>query len=81
MPVLGHTFVGLAIAVSTRPFARRHPKPPGTGATSELWLPAVVTLAYLPDIVAQLGVLAGWSESRLLGHSALFAVAVSLLSP
>jgi hypothetical protein len=42
-----------------------------------LWLPAAVTLAYLPDIVAQLGLLAGWSNARLLGHSVLFAVAVS----
>ena len=37
----------------------------------------MVALAYLPDIVAQLGVVAGWSASRLLGHSVLFAVAVS----
>ncbi len=77
MPVLGHAFVRLAIGVSTKPSARGRTGPPGTEAVSALWLPAVVALAYLPDIVAQLGLLAGWSASRLLGHSVLFAVAVS----
>lgn len=77
MPVLGHTFVGLAIGVSTKPSARRHSEPPGIAAASALWLPAVVVLAYLPDIVAQLGLIAGWSDGRLLGHSVLFALAVS----
>jgi len=77
MPVLGHAFVGLAIGVSTKPSARRLSEPPGIWAASALWLPAVVTLAYLPDMVAQLGLIAGWSDSRLLGHSVMFAVVVS----
>ena len=77
MPVLGHAFVGLAIGISTRPSAQRPSETVGMGAASISWLPAVVTLAYLPDIVAQLGLLAGWSDSRLLGHSVIFAVAVS----
>lgn len=77
MPVLGHAFVGLAIGVSTKPSARGRSEPPGIGAASALWLPAVVALAYLPDIVAQLGFIAGWSDNRLLGHSVMFAVAVS----
>jgi hypothetical protein len=37
----------------------------------------VVTLSYLPDIVAQLGLIAGWNDGRLLGHSVMFAAAVS----
>jgi len=77
MPVLGHAFAGLVIGVSTEPSARGRSEPPGIGAPSALWLPAVVVLAYLPDIVAQLGLIAGWSDSRLLGHSVIFAVAVS----
>src|SRR5882724_3452872 len=77
MPVLGHAFVGLTIAVATRPSARGPSEAPAIGAASALWLPAVVVLAYLPDIVAQLGLIAGWSDSRLLGHSVIFAVAVS----
>jgi membrane-bound metal-dependent hydrolase YbcI (DUF457 family) len=77
MPVLGHAFVGLAIGVSTRPSTGEHAEPPSNGAAAILWLPVVVTLAYLPDIVSQLGHLVGWNESRLLGHSLMFAVAVS----
>jgi tetratricopeptide (TPR) repeat protein len=57
--------------------ARRHSAPPGIATASGFWLPAVVALAYLPDIVAQFGLLAGWSHSRLVGHSVWFAVAVS----
>jgi len=77
MPVLGHAFVGLAIGVSTRPSAREHSARSSLGNASALWLPAVVILAYLPDIVAQLGLIAGWSDGRLLGHSVIFALAVS----
>jgi membrane-bound metal-dependent hydrolase YbcI (DUF457 family) len=76
MPVLGHAFVGLAIGVSTRPSTRAYAEPAGISA-SVLWLPAVVALAYFPDFVAQLGLLAGWSDSRLLGHSLVFALGVS----
>src|SRR5262245_19534939 len=77
MPVLGHAFAGLAIGVATKPSTRRGAQPRGIGASSLWWLPAVVTLAYLPDIVGQLGLAAGWSDARLLGHSVMFALAVS----
>jgi len=77
MPVLGHAFAGLAIGVSISPSARERGGPPSIAARSGLWLPALVTLAYFPDIVAELGHIAGWSDSRLLGHSLLFAGAVS----
>jgi hypothetical protein len=59
MPVLGHAFAGLAIGVTTRPSALGRSEPPAIGTVSTLWLPAVVTLAYLPDIVAQLGLISG----------------------
>ncbi len=77
MPVLGHACVGLAIGVSTERSAQGHTQRPAVGAASVLWVPAVITLAYLPDIVAQLGLIAGWSDSRLLGHSIVFALALS----
>lgn len=77
MPVLGHAFVGLAIGQATAPPVRGHPGPHGLGSRAGLWLPAALTLAYLPDIVAQLGLMAGWSDGRLLGHSVIFAVAAS----
>jgi membrane-bound metal-dependent hydrolase YbcI (DUF457 family) len=63
--------------MSTRPSAPGRSEPRGIWAASVLWLPAVVTLAYLPDIIAQLGLIAGWSDGRLLGHSVMFAVVVS----
>jgi len=77
MPVLGHAFVGLGIGLAIRPAIQRRSPTPGIEARSPLWLPAVVTIAYLPDIVTQVALLAGWSDGRLLGHSAIFAVAVS----
>lgn len=77
MPVLGHAFVGLTIGVSTQISGRGDSEPGRIRVGSGLWLPAVVTLSYLPDIVAQLGLIAGWSDGRRLGHSVLFAVAVS----
>jgi len=77
MPVLGHAFVGLAIGMASRPPAEDRAQAPGASGKSEVWLPAVVLLAYLPDIIGQLGLAAGWGEGRLLGHSVLFAVAIS----
>jgi len=77
MPVLGHAFAGLAIGVCTKPSARQPSQRPAVEAVALLWLPTVVTLAYLPDIVAQLGLIAGSNDGRLLGHSVTFGVAVS----
>jgi hypothetical protein len=37
----------------------------------------MVVLSYVPDIGAQIGLAAGWRESRLLSHSLVFALAVS----
>jgi hypothetical protein len=65
MPVLGHAFAGLVLGETTRPSAPGRSEPPAIATGPELWLPAVVTLAYLPDIVAQLGLIAGWSDGRL----------------
>src|SRR5262245_3436825 len=74
MPVLGHACVGLAIGAFSQPSTSERSR----GITSSsMWLPAVVTLAYLPDIIAQLTLMVGWSDGRFLGHSILFAVAIS----
>jgi membrane-bound metal-dependent hydrolase YbcI (DUF457 family) len=79
MPVLGHAFVGLTIGVATRPNMAMPSNASGGASASACWLPAMVGLAYLPDIVAQLGLMAGWWEGRLLGHSLVFAIAASPL--
>jgi membrane-bound metal-dependent hydrolase YbcI (DUF457 family) len=78
MPVLGHAFVGLAIGLSTRPDVHDERRASRVEAGSALWVPAAVTLSYLPDVVSHVALLAGWSDGRLLGHSVFFAVAASL---
>src|SRR5258706_9219683 len=77
MPVLGHAFVGLGFGMALRPAIQEHSQTSGGEAPSPFWLPAMVTIAYLPDVVTQAALLAGWSDGRLLGHSALFAVLAS----
>jgi membrane-bound metal-dependent hydrolase YbcI (DUF457 family) len=77
MPVLGHAFVGLGIGMAIRPVIRGPSQAPGVEARSPFWLPAIVAIAYLPDVVTQVALLAGWSDGRLLAHSVMFAVAVS----
>jgi membrane-bound metal-dependent hydrolase YbcI (DUF457 family) len=77
MPVLGHALVGLGIGMAIRPATRSRSKTAAVEARSPLWLPAVVTISYLPDIVTQVSLIVGWSDGRLLGHSAVFAVAVA----
>jgi hypothetical protein len=78
MPLLGHAFVGIATAVSVGPFpSSRPPGPLGQRRAAHLWMPAVVVLAYLPDLVTQLGLLAGLAPARAVGHSALVALALA----
>ncbi len=72
MPVLGHAFAGLTTAAYTRGSVRRR-----VGAA--LWTPALVGLAYLPDLLAQLGTLAANGGWRTATHSVLFAAAAALL--
>ena len=79
MPVLGHAFVGLAIGMSTRPPVGDCDPGLDPGKGSAFWIPAMVTLAYLPDIVTQIATLAGWSDGRLFGHSIIFAPMSSVL--
>src|SRR5262245_43009567 len=78
MPVLGHAFIGLAIGMATRPGVRNQSRGADVQAESTLWLPAAVTLAYLPDLVTQVSSLAGWTDGRLFGHSVIFAGVGSL---
>lgn len=81
MPVLGHAFVGLAMGMCTRPSlggraSARYP------LGSALWVPLAVVLAYLPDVAAQLMVLARFSKAQVISHSVLFAVlASSVIAP
>jgi membrane-bound metal-dependent hydrolase YbcI (DUF457 family) len=65
LPVLGHAFVGVATAACVRP--RTH------GLRAALWTPLLVGLAYLPDLVSQIGDLVAADRWRLATHSMLFA--------
>jgi membrane-bound metal-dependent hydrolase YbcI (DUF457 family) len=75
MPVLGHAFVGFATAVAVPP--RRSGSPQEVRAAG-VWAPALVAIAYLPDLVAQTVRLAGGGDVRQATHSLLAAL---LLSP
>lgn len=70
MPVIGHAFVGMATALSVRP-PQRAPR------VAALWLPAMVVLAYLPDIANQVVRLAGGPDARDATHSIAFAFAAA----
>ena len=72
MPVLGHAFAGLLMGEAVSP-GRTAPRP-----AKGLWVPVLVGLAYLPDIAAQPLLLAGVSQGRVVTHSVLFAVVVSV---
>jgi hypothetical protein len=78
MPVIGHAFVGIATAPELEPGGRRNPRPVRPLART-LWLPAVVGLAYLPDVVTQLGLWMGYGSAKLAGHSVLLGTVAGLL--
>ena len=77
MPVVGHAFVGMAIGMFVQPSRPTTEEAADAPASSIFWLPAMVVLSYLPDVVTQVGLLARWEQARLLGHSVVFAIAVS----
>jgi membrane-bound metal-dependent hydrolase YbcI (DUF457 family) len=77
MPVIGHAFVGWATALEVPP----RPGPGGPAARSAaLWVPALVALAYGPDVVAQGGVALGWADAPRAAHSLAFALLAALLA-
>lgn len=71
MPVLGHAFVGVATAAYVRPRT--------CGLRAALWTPLLVGLAYLPDLVSQIGDLMGTGRWRVATHSVLFAFITAIL--
>jgi membrane-bound metal-dependent hydrolase YbcI (DUF457 family) len=77
MPVIGHAFVGVGTAILTHPRDRAPAGTPGGHAVA-LWVPVLLALAYLPDLVSQLTLVTGWENARELGHSLLFAGLASL---
>lgn len=68
MPVIGHTFAGILIAQAFEPAGRRNPRPVGPVARA-LWIPALVGLSYLPDVVTQIVLWLGYRSAQAVGHS------------
>lgn len=73
MPVAAHALVGLTVALATQPSRRDH----GTGSFGQ-WSLLMVTLAYVPDVVGEAGMLAGWRSTAVVSHSLLFAIVAAV---
>jgi membrane-bound metal-dependent hydrolase YbcI (DUF457 family) len=73
MPVIGHAFVGLATAIQCEPQSGRDGRPLPPAAVA-LWIPTVVVVSYLPDVIAQFGSMVGLSRAGLVGHSLLVGI-------
>ena len=71
MPLIGHALVGWATALEAQP--------EGEGSTGTFWIPAVIAAAYVPDLVGQVGLIAGAADAPRLGHSLLFALVAAPL--
>jgi membrane-bound metal-dependent hydrolase YbcI (DUF457 family) len=78
MPVLGHALVGLATAIQCEPRSRGDGRPLAPAAVA-LWMPAVVAVSYLPDVVTQVGSIIGLERAGLIGHSLLVGVVAGAL--
>lgn len=68
MPVIGHGFVGIIAAHGFEPGGSRNPRSLRPLART-FWTPTLVGLAYLPDIVTQVGLWVGFGSAKLAGHS------------
>lgn len=80
MPVLGHAFVGLSLGIWTRPTPQGGAVVPSTLTARQvaLWTPLVITLSYLPDLLAQLAHVLGAVDARQITHALPSALFMSL---
>lgn len=78
MPVIGHAFVGIVAAHGFEPGGPRHPHTLRPVART-FWTPALVALAYFPDVVTQLGLWLGFASAKLAGHSMPLGVLAGLI--
>lgn len=72
MPLFGHAFVGLGAALYTKP--RAHDS---FGAA--MWVPILIFLNYLPDIIAQISSFLGRRGAETASHSLVSGVLFSLI--
>jgi len=71
MPVIGHAFAGLAVARVVSPSRQ-------SGMPLLFWIPFVVALTYLPDVIAMMGTVMGLDTLRVPAHSILVAIGLSI---
>lgn len=74
MPVIGHAFAGCATAVAVPASELRVP---GRSWRARLWVPALIALAYLPDVASQAAALAGSVRPTEVTHSLVVGAAVA----
>lgn len=68
MPVIGHTLVGIVVAQQFGPGTAASERERGRW-TGALWLPAILALSYLPDVLTQFGVWLQLPSAQAAGHS------------
>ena len=71
MPVIGHAFCGLAAAHCVPAAGESAPR-------RALWVPTIVGVAYLPDVLTQLGLMAELPGIRVASHSLLAAIVLAV---
>jgi membrane-bound metal-dependent hydrolase YbcI (DUF457 family) len=76
MPVIGHALVGVVVAQHVGP---NTPSQRGASTVSHaMWVPAVVSLSYLPDVLTQCGVWLGFTWAQAAGHSIAAAIVIGV---
>ncbi len=78
MPLIGHAVVGLITGIVTSP--PQTAKQKEGSWRSQLWLPALLVLAYVPDILGYILQAVGWQNAKLIGHSIFCALFYALPS-
>jgi hypothetical protein len=78
MPVIGHTFAGILIAQEFEPAGRRNPRSLGPLARA-FWIPTIVGLSYLPDVVTQIALWLGYRSAQSAGHSVVLGIAAGVI--
>ena len=78
MPVIGHTFAGIIIGQESAPGGPRNRRGAGPVARA-LWIPVLVGLSYLPDVVTQIGLWLGYRGAQSLGHSMPLGIVAGLI--
>lgn len=78
MPIIGHTFIGVVVAQQVG-FEGSAPSRTAGPLTRALWVPAIVTLSYLPDMLTQGGVWLRLPSAQAAGHSVAIACLLGVL--